>query len=122
MVERWKVWPQATGRNRIVFATIVMILGVGAGVGLGAALALVRPVIDSVQLLRRLWGFPVLGSVALVPGIPGSINHRAGLAMFTLLGIGLVGMYGALLVLFRLDINLVQELVLLKSHLLTRTG
>lgn len=56
-----------TGPNRPLFLTGVLVAALGAGVGLAFIFSQLRPVFFSARQLSAVTGYPVLGSVSVVP-------------------------------------------------------
>ena len=55
-----------SGPPRALFSTVVVLVGLGIGVAIAFLLSQVRPTYDNREVLNRLTGIPVLGSVSMV--------------------------------------------------------
>lgn len=55
-----------SGPNRLLFSSIVLLLGIGAGLALAFLIAQLRPVVYDRRNLRQLSGFPVFGAVSRI--------------------------------------------------------
>lgn len=58
-----------TGPNRLLFATIVLLVGLGAGGGVAVLLSQLNPRIIDVPDLKNLTGLPVLGVISMTSNI-----------------------------------------------------
>lgn len=87
-----------TGPNRPLLTSAVLLVGIGAGVGLALFTALARPTVYDHKMLRSLTDLPVLGSVSLVLRSMDTAKRRLVMMGFLLACIGLLSIYGGLMV------------------------
>lgn len=84
-----------SGPNRLLYSTLVLIVGIGAALGLAFLLSQIKPTIYDRKTLRHISGLPVFGSVSKVWTSEGLIRRRMEIAGFSavsvLLALSFVG-------------------------------
>ncbi|PID43511.1 MAG: chain length determinant family protein [Proteobacteria bacterium] len=88
-----------SGPNRVLFLSIVTILGLGLGIGLAFLASQVQPVLVSANQLTRMTGFPVFGSVAIANIRQVQKKERLSLLVFCLSILLALVVYGVLIAL-----------------------
>lgn len=83
--------------NRPVLLTSVLLAGIAAGVAVAFLLSQIHTTYVSTAKLQETLGLPVLGSVSEIVGDQQRAQNRLWLWGFAVLGVGLVGIYAALL-------------------------
>ncbi len=98
------------GPNRVFFSTLVLLVGLGAGFVVAFVMSQIRPTFDERQVMNDVLGLPVLGSVNMV-WTPDQIRARkVRNVSFVFSLTGLVLIFGAVLALYQLDIDLLPRL------------
>ncbi|OMH25684.1 XrtA system polysaccharide chain length determinant [Motiliproteus sp. MSK22-1] len=87
----------ATGPNRILFHSAILAAGLGLGIGLVFLIGQIRPVFFDTRQLSVVTGVPVLGSVTKLHSMEVIRATRRNGLFFVVVGIGLIGMYGAII-------------------------
>ncbi len=85
---------QATGPNRTLFASVVLVLGFGVGGALAFLLNLLNPVFNSATDVRQVLGLPVLGSIPAFKSKEQKAVSVRSIRRFTYAAIGLIAAYG----------------------------
>ena len=94
------------GPNRLLLASVVLVLGLGLGGGLCVGLSQLNPRVIDVPDVREMTGLPVLGAISLTAGPQHRQQRRYELLAFGAGLFGIVLVYAAQVTLFLLDINL----------------
>ncbi|MCC6710528.1 MAG: chain-length determining protein [Gammaproteobacteria bacterium] len=94
------------GPNRVQVMTMVLLAALGAGVGLAFLLSQINPRFYSSEELKEITQLPVLGTVSLVFSERQRTERRMELGVFALTLIGLFAVYGALVTLESMHVNL----------------
>lgn len=98
------------GPNRVFFSTVVLLVGLGVGFVVAFVMSQIRPTFDERQVMNDVLGLPVLGSVNMV-WTPDQIRARkVRNVSFVFSLTGLVLIFGAVLALYQLDIDLLPRL------------
>jgi len=95
-----------TGPNRLLFASIVLLLGLGLGGALSAVLSQMNPRIIDVPDLKDITGLPVLGVVSMSSSPLHRQQRRYELMAFSAALAGLVTVYIGQVVMFVMGIDL----------------
>jgi len=95
-----------TGPNRLLFASIVLLLGLGLGGALSAVLSQMNPRIIDVPDLKDITGLPVLGVVSMSSSPLHRQQRRYELMAFSAALAGLVMVYIGQVVMFVMGIDL----------------
>jgi len=107
-----------TSPNRPLFITIVLIGGILAGGAFGFVLYQLRPTFDDVGSLKDITGVPVLGSISMVRTREYLRGRRLSLASFGVAFAALIVVYGGILFVQLLDLDVVSNISQLKGSLL----
>jgi polysaccharide chain length determinant protein (PEP-CTERM system associated) len=99
---------QASAPNRPLLITGVLIGSFVAGAMLALLLFLLRPTFDNPRTVMEVVGRPVLGAVSMIHNNEWSRRYRHALIAFTLAGIGLCALYGGVLAVSGLDVNIAE--------------
>jgi polysaccharide chain length determinant protein (PEP-CTERM system associated) len=99
---------QPSSPNRPLLMTAVLIGGLVTGIVLAFFLYLLRPTFDSPRTVMEVLGRPVLGGVSMIHNQEWSTRHRNALIAFSVAGIGLLLLYGGVLTVSALDMNLAE--------------
>ena len=94
------------GPNRIQIMSVVLIAALGSGVGLAFLLSQINPRFYSSDELKEITQLPILGTVSLVFSERQRTERRMELAVFAMMLLGLVAVYGSLVTLEALHFNL----------------
>jgi polysaccharide chain length determinant protein (PEP-CTERM system associated) len=94
--------------NRPLLMTAVLIGGLAIGIVLAFVLYLLRPTFDSARTVMEVLGRPVLGGVSMIHNREWNTRHRHALIAFSVAGIGLLLVYGGVLTVSGLDINVAE--------------
>ena len=94
------------GPNRIQMMSLVLIAALGAGVGLAFLLSQINPRFYSSEELKELTELPILGTVSLVFSERQRTERRMEMAVFSIVMMGLIAIYGGLVTLEALHFNL----------------
>ena len=86
--------------------SLVLIGALGAGVGLGFLLSQINPRFYSSEELKEITKLPILGTVSLVFSERQRTERRMELAVFSIVLMGLIAIYGGLVTLEALHFNL----------------
>jgi len=104
--------------NRPLFISIVLIGGILAGGVFGFVLYQLRPTFDDVGSLKDITGVPVLGSISMVRPREYLRRRRLSLASFGVTFVALIMVYGGILLVQLLDLDVVSNISQLKGSLL----
>lgn len=99
-----------TSPDRVLFSTAVLVVGFGAGIALALGLSLIRPAFYSRADLSTVTDLPVLGSVSRILTSEESVKRRLGYAAFLGGAVVLLLVYGGLVTLHGLHINVMDKL------------
>ena len=94
--------------DRPLLMTGVLIGGIVAGGALAFLLFLLRPTFDSSRKVMEVLGRPVLGGVSMIYNQQWNSRHRHALIGYSLAGIGLLVMYGGVLTVSGMEVNLAE--------------
>jgi polysaccharide chain length determinant protein (PEP-CTERM system associated) len=99
--------------NRPLLMTAVLIGGLVCGIVLAFFLYLLRPTFDSPRTVMEVLGRPVLGGISMIHNQEWSTRHRHALIAYSVAGISLLLLYGGVLTVSGLDMNIaeIQEAV-----------
>jgi polysaccharide chain length determinant protein (PEP-CTERM system associated) len=99
--------------NRPLLMTGVLIAGLLVGAALALFLYLINPAFDNPRTVMEVVGMPVLGTVSMVQGIMWKRKQRYALAAYSIAVIGLLALYGGVMVVDGLDLNIavIQEAI-----------
>lgn len=95
-----------TGPNRLLFASIVLVLGLGAGAGLSFVLSQLNPRVVDVPEIKELSGLAVIGVISMVSSPLHRQQRRYELMAFAAALAGLVLIYVGQVALFMMGIDL----------------
>lgn len=99
------------GPNRVQLLSMVLIAALGAGGALAVLLSQINPRFYSSEELKEVARLPLLGSVSLVFSRRQQTERRMELAMFAVVLVGLFSMYGTLVALDSMQIDLNAKLL-----------
>ena len=94
--------------DRPLLMTAVLIGSIIIGAMLALLLFMLRPTFDSPRKVIEVLGRPVLGGVSMIYNHEWSTRHRHALIAFSLAGIGLLALYGGVLTVSGMDVNLAK--------------
>jgi polysaccharide chain length determinant protein (PEP-CTERM system associated) len=94
--------------DRPLLMTAVLIGSIIIGAMLALLLFMLRPTFDSPRKVIEVLGRPVLGGVSMIYNKEWSARHRHALVAFSLAGIGLLALYGGVLTVSGMDMNLAE--------------
>ena len=94
--------------DRPLLMTAVLIGGLACGIVLAFFLYLLRPTFDSPRIVMEVLGRPVLGGISMIRNQEWSSKHRHALIAYSFAGIGLLLVYGGVLTVSELDINVAE--------------
>lgn len=89
-----------SGPNKVLFATLVLIAGLGAGALAAVGLAYQAEAFTSPRQLREAFDMPVLGSISAGVGALGRRGGRAATALFGVSMAAMLAAYGGLVLVF----------------------
>jgi polysaccharide chain length determinant protein (PEP-CTERM system associated) len=107
-----KVPNQPSAPNRVLLASGVFAGATVAGIGLALLLSLLRPVFGDRRQLAEVTGLPVLGSLNLVWTAAERRKARWGNIAFSVVLLGLIGTFAAVLAVFYLRIDIMAKMPL----------
>ena len=99
------------GPNRVQMMSMVLVAALGAGVALAFLLSQINPRFYSADELKEITQLPILGTVSLVFSERQRTERRMELAVFALMLLGLISIYGSLVTLEALHFNLNARIV-----------
>jgi polysaccharide chain length determinant protein (PEP-CTERM system associated) len=94
--------------DRPLLMTMVLVGSMITGAMLALLLFLLRPTFDTPRKVMEVLGRPVLGGVSMIYNQEWSTRHRHALVAFSLAGIGLLALYGGVLTVSGMDVNLAE--------------
>ena len=94
--------------NRPLLMTVVLIGGFAVGLMLAFFLYIIRPTFDSARSVMEVLGRPVLGGVSMIHNQEWSTRHRNALLAYSFAGICLLLLYGGVLTVSGLDMNVAE--------------
>jgi polysaccharide chain length determinant protein (PEP-CTERM system associated) len=100
-----------SGPNRLLLMSMVLVAGLGAGLALSFVLYQVRPTFDDRRILKEITGYPVLGSISIIRTPEMRQKQLRALATFSVAGFVLLIVYGGLMGVYALDLNIVGDIV-----------
>ncbi len=92
--------------NRPLLMTIVLIAGLLAGGMLALFLYLINPTFDNPRTVLEVVGVPVLGAVSMIHELKWERKQRYALAAYSVAVIGLLALYGGVMAVDGLDLNI----------------
>ncbi|MGA7799182.1 MAG: XrtA system polysaccharide chain length determinant [Gammaproteobacteria bacterium] len=104
--------------NRPLFISVVLLGGILAGGVFGFVLYQLRPTFDDVGSLKGITGVPVLGSISMVRTREYLRRRRLSLASFGMAFVALIAVYGGILFVQLLDLDVISNFSRLKGSLL----
>lgn len=99
------------GPNRVVFYTLVLLLGFGSGVGIAFLFSQFSPILIRASQIRNVSEFPVLGVVSHLDRASIISAGRVRIFLFTVSSGALLMMYGALVTAEFLQIDLIGKVL-----------
>ncbi|MCF6353699.1 MAG: hypothetical protein L3J26_01125 [Candidatus Polarisedimenticolaceae bacterium] len=106
VIEPPRVPHEPSGPNRILLSSGVFAVGLGLGLALAFLMSQLRPTFDDRRIMGELTGLPVLGSVDMVWTEVQRKGRASRGLVFSVVFLGLVATYGAVLSLYLLDIDI----------------
>ena len=103
--------------NRPLMSSVVTAFGIGAGLGFAWLLSQARPAFYSRRSLKQSTTIPVLGSISLVRGSRDRIKRRLGFMVYGVSWLGLFAVFGGLLTLQIMRVDLAARLSVLRNLL-----
>ena len=99
--------------NRPLLMTGVLIAALVCGIVLAFFLYMLRPTFDNARVVMEVLGRPVLGGISMIHNQEWSARHRRALIAYSIAGVGLLLLYGGVLTVSGLDMNIaeIQEAV-----------
>jgi len=94
--------------NRPMFATLVLLFGLGAGIGLAWLVSMARPTFDEPNEIRKALGLPVLGGVSRLFTDKEKKRKRMELACFIAMVLLLFVVYSLIIIIQKFDINIFE--------------
>jgi polysaccharide chain length determinant protein (PEP-CTERM system associated) len=94
------------GPNRIQLMSIVLVMALGAGGGLAFLLSQINPRFYSSDELKEITQLPIIGTVSLVFSERQRTERRMEMAVFALVLLGLFSLYGGLVTLEAMQVDL----------------
>jgi polysaccharide chain length determinant protein (PEP-CTERM system associated) len=113
VVDPPRVPNEPSAPNRPLLMTGVLFAGFVVGAMLALLLYLINPVFDTPRTVMDVVGMPVLGTVSMVHGIKWDKKERYALAAYTVAVIVLLALYGGVMAVDGLDLNIavIQEAI-----------
>lgn len=99
LIDPPRVSPKPVAPNRYLLLSLVLLASLAAGVAGGFVYSQIRPTVSDSRSLRELSGLPILGTVSLVESDEMKLHEKRDLMRFVAGVAGLVGSYGAALLL-----------------------
>lgn len=99
LIDPPRVSPKPVAPNRYLLLSVVLLVSLAAGVAASFIYSQIRPTVSDSRSLRELSGLPILGTVSLVVSDEMKRHERRDLMRFLGGVAGLVGSYGAALLL-----------------------
>ncbi len=93
IIEPTRVPLEPTGPHRILFASIVLLAGLGIGAAFAVVLSQLNPRIVDIPDLKTLTGLPVLGVISMMSSVAHRQQRRMEMTAFVLVLSGLIGIY-----------------------------
>ena len=104
-----------SGPQRIIFYTLIMIVGFGAGLGVAFLVSQIKPVVLTSSQLKNSFGIPVFGSVTHIDAKAIASANKRRMLVFTASSLCIVGLYAILvwadIVYGRLPLNVLENLI-----------
>jgi polysaccharide chain length determinant protein (PEP-CTERM system associated) len=94
--------------NRPLLMTAVLFGSLVIGVVLAFFLYMLRPTFDNARTVMEVLGRPVLGGVSMIHNRAWSNRHRRALIAYSIAGVGLLLLYGGVLTVSGLDMNIAE--------------
>ena len=88
--------------------TGVLIASIVVGAALALFMFMLRPTFDSPRKVMEVLGRPVLGGVSMIYNHEWSSRHRNALIAYSVAGIGLLVLYGGVITVSGMDMNLAE--------------
>jgi polysaccharide chain length determinant protein (PEP-CTERM system associated) len=102
--------------DRPLLMTGVLLGSIVVGAALALFLFLLRPTFDSPRKVVEVLGRPVLGGVSMIYNQEWSTRHRHALVAFSLAGIGLLVLFGGIVTISGMDMNLAEIQAVVTGH------
>jgi uncharacterized protein involved in exopolysaccharide biosynthesis len=99
LIDPPRVSPQPVAPNRFLLLPLVLLASLAAGLAASFIYSQIRPTISDLRSLRELTGLPILGTVSMVISDEMKRLQKRDLVRFGGGVLGLVGSYGAALLL-----------------------
>lgn len=99
-----------SGPNRILYSSVVLLLGLAVGFGVAFLMSQLRPTFDERQMMSDALGLPVLGSVNMVWTRDQIHARKVRNVSFAFTFTGLVVSFGIVLALYQLNIDILPRL------------
>jgi len=99
-----------SGPNRVLFSSLVLLVGLGIGFGVAFLISQFRPTYDERQMLADSLGLPVLGSVNMVWTSDQIRARKVRNVSFVLTLSGLLLTFGFVIALYQFDLELLPRL------------
>lgn len=93
-----------SGPNRILFSSIVLVVGLGIGLAFGFLLSQIRPAVYDRRSLQKLTGFPVFGAVSRAWTPELLFKRRLEFGAYILVGTTLLLAYSGVFVLYKFSL------------------
>lgn len=98
-----------SGPNRLVFYTLVVILGFGSGAGLAFLISQFSPILFRASQLNKLTDYPVLGAVSHLNRAAIAKTAKIRITVFLFSSITLLSMYGVLMAAEIMQIDVISR-------------
>ncbi len=102
---------EPSGPNRVLFASLVLLVALGFGIALAFLLSQMRPAFHDARNLREITGLPVLGGVSMLHTPEYLAQRRVLVISYSLAGVALLLLYGGVLTLQAFDLKLLPDQV-----------
>ena len=104
-----------SGPKRIIFYTLIMILGFGAGLGVAFLVSQIKPVVLTSSQLKNSFGIPVFGTVTHINAQAIASENKRRMLVFTASSLFIFGVYVILvwadIAYGRLPLNILENLI-----------
>ncbi len=106
VVDPPRVPVEPSSPNRPLLMTVVLVAGLLTGAMFALFLYLINPSFDNPRTVMEVVGVPVLGAVSMVRGLKWERKRRYALAAYGVAVIGLFALYGGVMAVGGLDLNI----------------
>ncbi len=106
VVDPPRVPVEPSSPNRPLLMTVVLVAGLLTGAMFALLLYLINPSFDNPRTVMEVVGVPVLGAVSMVRGLKWERKRRYALAAYGVAVIGLFALYGGVMAVGGLDLNI----------------